>query len=67
MNSLLSHLMDKEGQQFITEAYRQLLNRDVDSAGLQHHLGLLAAGTSKLDIIIGIVLGEEATRLYSGR
>lgn len=67
MNSMISQLLEREGQQFVEETYRQLLNRDADSAGLHYHLGLLAMGMPKLDLIVGIMAGEEATRLYSGR
>jgi hypothetical protein len=59
---------------FIVNAYRTLLHREPDPGGLQHYLGMLLQGESKLEIIrrirysdegraIGTDVGEIRTKL----
>ncbi|RUS44227.1 DUF4214 domain-containing protein [Cohnella sp. AR92] len=53
-------LLRLEGVLFIEEAYRQLLNRECNAVGLEHHLALLGQGKSKSAILIGMLMSEEA-------
>lgn len=53
-----------EDVDFIKEAYRELLEREADPIGLQHWVHQLRLGVSKRDILIGIMLVDEAQSLY---
>ncbi|WP_158289609.1 DUF4214 domain-containing protein [Paenibacillus flagellatus] len=63
----LQGLMRLEGEEFVAEAYRQLLDREADPVGMEHHLNLLCGGATKANIIIGLMLGAEAAVYYSQR
>jgi len=45
--------------QFLEEVYQQLLGRDADEMGKNHHLKYLREGHSRLSVILGIVKSEE--------
>lgn len=54
----------QERQPFVAACYRELLAREPDPQGMEHHLRLLAAGTPKVAIMTGLLQSEEAARLY---
>jgi glycosyltransferase involved in cell wall biosynthesis len=49
-----------DGQEFITEAYRNLLKREPDEHGMAYYLGRLAAGYGKASIIMNLAESKEA-------
>ncbi|OPA80201.1 hypothetical protein BVG16_05515 [Paenibacillus selenitireducens] len=61
---ILYRLVRLEGVEFISELYRQLLNREPDLPGLQHHVSLLSRHTSKISIINSFLQSDEAESTY---
>lgn len=57
-------LLQRDGHDFVAECYRELLNREPDPGGLQHHLHLLQSGVPKVSILLGIMKSGEAIHLY---
>ena len=49
-----------DGQIFITEAYRNLLNREPDEHGMAYYLGRLAVGYSKAHVIAQLAKSQES-------
>lgn len=49
-----------DGQDFIREAYRNLLKREPDEHGMAYYLGRLAAGYSKASIIMKLAESKES-------
>lgn len=49
-----------DGQDFITESYRNLLNREPDEHGMAYYLGRLAAGYGKARIIMQLAKSKES-------
>lgn len=60
---ILRKVYQKERESFIAACYRELLAREPDPEGLQHHLRLLG-GKSKLAIMIALMQSPEAEQLY---
>ncbi|MFK7694077.1 glycosyltransferase [Paenibacillus sp. HJGM_3] len=61
----LQMIFQLEGYEFVTELYREFLNREPDPGGLQDHVNLLASGMPKINIVLGIMMSQEAQSLYS--
>jgi hypothetical protein len=57
-------LFQLEDYEFVVGTYRELLNREPDSEGLESHVQLLRTGVPKINIFLGIMLGKEADQLY---
>ncbi len=56
----LANLLKHEDKAFIISAYKAILNRSPDSAGLQHHLQLLQKGhVTKIEIIGNLRFSRE--------
>ncbi len=55
----LDRLMTYHDRQFVELAYRLLLNREADDAGLDHHLENLRAGVNRREIAFRIADSEE--------
>ena len=53
-------LFGLDGQDFIREAYRNLLKREPDKHGMAYYLGRLAAGYSKASIIMNLAESKES-------
>jgi hypothetical protein len=49
-----------DGQAFVTESYRNLLNREPDEHGMAYYLGRLAAGYGKARIIMQLAESKES-------
>lgn len=54
----------QDGQQFIAELFRQLLNREPGAIEYQHYMRLLTSRQTKLSIIEQIMCSEEAEQNY---
>jgi FkbM family methyltransferase len=52
-------------QEFITQAYRLILGRDGDEQGVAHHLDLIRAGTTPIDILVGLRQSTEGHQFYA--
>ncbi|MFK7694080.1 DUF4214 domain-containing protein [Paenibacillus sp. HJGM_3] len=63
----LQMIFQLEGHEFVTELYREFLNREPDPGGLQDHVNLMASGMPKINIVLGIMLSQEAQNLYYRR
>jgi hypothetical protein len=57
-------MLQLDGHEFIKAVYPELLNRQPDPDGLNHHVHALRSGTSKLQTMAGIVQSHEAASLY---
>lgn len=55
----IADLLQLRGDAFVQAAYRQLLGRPADPAGLEHHVALLARGTTKAQIIEAFLGTDE--------
>lgn len=60
----IREIIKLEDAEFVKEVYRELLEREADPIGLQHCVQHLRLGASKRDIIMGIMLTDEARTLY---
>ena len=49
-----------DGQAFVAESYRNLLNREPDEHGMAYYLGRLAAGFGKAEIIMQLAESKES-------
>ena len=49
-----------DGQAFVRESYRNLLNREPDEHGMAYYLGRLAAGYGKASIIVQLAESKES-------
>ncbi len=62
----LRKILQKDHEEFITELYRELLNREPDMEGFVHvHVNLLSSRTPKMAIIKEIFSSEEAHALLA--
>lgn len=61
---ILNRILRLEGAEFISELYRQLLNREPDPQGLHYHVSLLTRKVSKMSLITTFMQSEEAERVY---
>ncbi len=48
-----------DGEEFLKEAYRIMLDREADHSGLLYYAGLLSAGFSKIEVILDIAESSE--------
>ncbi|EJW16609.1 hypothetical protein PAV_5c01910 [Paenibacillus alvei DSM 29] len=55
----LHQMFRLEEEAFVSELYRQVLNREPDLSGLSHFVGLLRAGHTKLTIMIQFMKSKE--------
>ena len=55
-------LLALDGEAFVVRIYRDVLGREPDPHGLEHHLGALRDGRSKLDLITGLHSNPEGVR-----
>ena len=53
---------DTSNQQFLSDVYSALLNRSVDSSGLEHWMNLLNNGTSKAEVVASIIEAINANK-----
>ncbi|TMV53048.1 DUF4214 domain-containing protein [Paenibacillus mesophilus] len=63
MMEILRKVYQKDRESFIAACYRELLGREPDPGGMQHHLQLLG-GKSKLAIMTALLQSPEAEQLY---
>jgi len=59
----LASLLQHDDRQFIERAYRAVLKRPADLAGLENHLALLRKGVPKLQILIGMKESPEGKKV----
>lgn len=59
----MSQLLQLDGHRFVTEVYRQFLNREPEPEGLHIYAQLLAGGMPKLEIIASVLLSDESNYL----
>ncbi|RKN85298.1 DUF4214 domain-containing protein [Paenibacillus ginsengarvi] len=64
MMEILRKVYRKDRDSFVAGCYRELLGREPDPDGMQHHLRLLAGGASKLTVMTSLLQCPEADRLY---
>lgn len=55
----INEIFSLEGEDFIVEAYRNLLSRDPDEHGLAYYLGCLSLGYGKIGVVIQLAESEE--------
>lgn len=55
----ITELFILDGQDFVTEVYRNLLDREPDEHGLAYYLGRMARGASKEAVIVQIAKSKE--------
>lgn len=55
----ITELFALDGEEFVTEAYRNLLKREPDAHGLAYYLGRLAAGYGKAAVITQMAKSPE--------
>jgi hypothetical protein len=60
----LQRIYHKEQGDFVAACYRELLGRAPDGEGLQMHTMLLNRGTSKLHLMVSLLISPEAVQLY---
>ena len=53
---------DTSNQQFLSDVYSALLNRSVDSSGLEHWMNLLNNGTSRAEVVASIIEAINANK-----
>lgn len=56
-------LLSMPSSLFLRAAYKCVLGRDVDEAGLRHYMKLLSQGFGKESVLIGLLNSDEARRL----
>jgi glycosyltransferase involved in cell wall biosynthesis len=61
---IISDILQLDKEEFIWEAYKQILLREPEELGFQSHLQQLHAGMPKLHIMDGLLQSEEAQRMY---
>ncbi|MDF2815090.1 MAG: glycosyltransferase [Paenibacillus sp.] len=62
---ILHKSMRKESSKFVTACYRELLNREPDRSGFDHHLHLLShKKLSRLSLMESFLTSAEAVHLY---
>ncbi|CAM3878180.1 glycosyltransferase [Alicyclobacillus pomorum] len=62
---ILYHVFRRDGQEFVSELYRELLNREPDDVGLTHHVNLLTNGTTKATILKHLLFSTEGQALLT--
>ncbi|MFX8164770.1 DUF4214 domain-containing protein, partial [Acinetobacter baumannii] len=55
----LREILDRDGDRFISEAFRAVLGREPDSVGKEHYSTRLSAGQGKLSILVDIKRSSE--------
>jgi O-antigen chain-terminating methyltransferase len=55
----ITELFALDGRAFVTEAYRNLLNREPDEHGMAYYLGRLSMGYGKLGVIVQLAQSHE--------
>lgn len=55
----IEELFVYDGRDFVTEAYRNLLEREPDEHGLMYYLGRMAQGHNKANVIVQIAKSSE--------
>ncbi|WP_248930817.1 DUF4214 domain-containing protein [Paenibacillus hamazuiensis] len=61
---IMHKMHQKNGADFVTELFRQLLDREPDEGGLNYYMYLLQSGMSKHQMMIDIMQSHEAFLLY---
>jgi GT2 family glycosyltransferase len=62
----LRKILQKDDEEFISELYKELLNREPDMEGFVHfYVNLLSSGTPKTEVIKEILSSEEAHALLA--
>ena len=62
----LDQLLSLHGEEFISQAYRILLNRDPDPIGFSHYHARLRRGESRVRILADLSASPEADRIQAG-
>lgn len=57
---ILHRIYQREGQEFVAELYRELLNREPNHGELLLHVNMLSTGHSKISIVSQILSSQEA-------
>ena len=57
----LQGIMKLTNEEFLTEVYRECLDREPDSEGYTYYMNTLKNGTTKLDVLVDILLSREAS------
>ncbi|MFK7694079.1 glycosyltransferase 61 family protein [Paenibacillus sp. HJGM_3] len=57
---VMREVLQLDGHAFIAELYRELLCREPDPGGHQHHVDLLAAGMPKLEMVARLLRSPES-------
>jgi GT2 family glycosyltransferase/glycosyltransferase involved in cell wall biosynthesis len=57
---ILRRIYQREGQEFVAELYRELLNREPNHGELLLHVNMLSTGHSKISIVSQILSSQEA-------
>ncbi|MGG0814451.1 glycosyltransferase [Paenibacillus alvei] len=58
-------LLRLEEEAFVTELHRQLLNKEPDLFSLNHYVGLLLSGHSKISLVLQFLCSRELRQLYA--
>lgn len=61
---ILHSVFQRDGNEFVTEIYRELLNRDLDMKTIHHYMGFLSSGASKIDVMKQMLQSNEAMAIY---
>lgn len=56
----------KPDEAFIQSLFRYILHREADPGSLHAHMGLLAAGMTRIEMLSGLIQGVEARAIYYG-
>lgn len=59
----IQSLLNYDGIEFIYSLYRTFLRRDPDQNGLEHFLGRILNGESKINVTLDVIKSEEASHL----
>lgn len=62
----LHQMFRLEEEAFVSELYRQMLNREPDYPGLSHFIALLRAGHTKMTIVTHFLKSKELKQTFAG-
>lgn len=62
--NLLKALSALPSEEFVSQAYRLILGREGDEQGIAHHLNLVRAGTSPIDIMVSLRQSMEGQQFF---